>query len=76
MMGVRTLVRLGLAAAFAANLSSLAHAERIAVPVGTSPQKVVDLAAEGDVVVLKAGEHRGPIRITRKLTVEGERGAV
>ena len=76
MMEVRTLVRLGLAAAFAANLSSLAHAERIAVPVGTSPQEVVDLAAEGDVVVLKAGEHRGPIRITRKLTVEGERGAV
>jgi nitrous oxidase accessory protein len=75
MMGPRTLVRLGLAAALAASLSSFAYADRIAVPVGTSPQEIVDLAAEGDVVVLKAGEHRGPIRISRKVTVEGEQGA-
>jgi nitrous oxidase accessory protein len=75
MMGPRTLVRLGLAAALAASLSSFAYADRIAVPVGTSPQEIVDLAAEGDVVILKAGEHRGPIRISRKVTVEGEQGA-
>jgi nitrous oxidase accessory protein len=69
------MVRLGLAAAFAAGLSSFAYAERIAVLVGTSPQEIVDHAAEGDVIVLKAGEHRGPIRISRKVTVEGEQGA-
>ena len=76
MMEPRTLVRLGLAAAFAANLTSFAHAERIVVPVGTSPQEIVDLAAEGDVIVLKRGEHRGSIRVARKVTVEGEPGAI
>jgi nitrous oxidase accessory protein len=36
---------------------------------------VLDRAANGDTVVLQ-GEHRGPIRVARKLTLEGEPGAV
>lgn len=72
---LRTLVRLGLAA-FAAGLSLPAWAERIAVSAGDNPQDVIDAAADGDVVALRRGEHRGPIRISRRLTVEGEPGAV
>ncbi|MBD2749670.1 nitrous oxide reductase family maturation protein NosD [Microvirga sp. BT688] len=75
-MGPRTLVRLGLAAAFAAGLSLPARAERIAIGSSDNPQEIVDLAADGDVVVLRRGEHRGPLRISRRLTVEGEMGAV
>jgi nitrous oxidase accessory protein len=76
MASLRTMVRLGLAAALAASIALPAWAKRIAVGPADDPQGIVDLAAEGDVVVLGAGEHRGPIRITRKLTVEGEPGAV
>jgi nitrous oxidase accessory protein len=76
MAGACTIVRLGLAAALAAGLGAPAWAERIAVGPADDPQEIVDLAAEGDVVVLRAGEHRGPLRITRKVTVEGEPGAV
>ncbi|MBB3020826.1 nitrous oxidase accessory protein [Microvirga lupini] len=76
MMANRTMVRLGLATAFAAGLSMPAWAERIAVSVGDNPQAVVEVAADGDVVVFKAGEHRGPIRVTRRVTVEGEKGAI
>ncbi|WP_183453428.1 right-handed parallel beta-helix repeat-containing protein [Microvirga lupini] len=75
-MANRTMVRLGLATAFAAGLSMPAWAERIAVSVGDNPQAVVEVAADGDVVVFKAGEHRGPIRVTRRVTVEGEKGAI
>jgi nitrous oxidase accessory protein len=67
---------LGLAVAFAAGLSMPARAERLAVSAGDNPQDVVDVATDGDVVVLRRGEHRGPLRITRQLTVEGEMGAV
>jgi nitrous oxidase accessory protein len=70
------MIRLGLAAAFAASLTLPAWAERIAVSPGDAPQAVIDMAAEGDVVVLKRGEHRGPVRVTRKVTVEGEPGAI
>jgi nitrous oxidase accessory protein len=76
MASARTVVRLGLAAALAASLALPAWAERIAVSPGDVPQGIVELASDGDVVVLKAGEHRGSIRVTRKVTVEGERGAV
>lgn len=73
---VRTVVRLELVAIFAASLALPAGAERIAVPPGDTTQEIVDLATEGDVVVLKRGEHRGPIRVTRAVTVEGEPGAI
>jgi nitrous oxidase accessory protein len=75
MMGHRTLVRMGLAA-FAASLALPARAERIAVSTGDAIQKIIDLATDNDAIVLKRGEHRGPIRVTRKVTLEGEPGAV
>ncbi|QFU14803.1 nitrous oxide reductase family maturation protein NosD [Microvirga thermotolerans] len=67
----------GLAAVFAAGLSSPALAARIVVSPGEANlQDVVDRASDGDVVVLQAGEHHGPVRLTRPLTLEGEKGAV
>ncbi len=69
-------MRMGLAAIFAASLALPAWAARIAVATGDAVQDAIDLAAEGDVIVLQRGEHRGPIRITRRLTIEGETGAV
>jgi nitrous oxidase accessory protein len=71
-----TSVRLGLAAAFAASPASSLRAERIAVPPSTSAQVVIDAAADGDVVVLQVGKHHGSVRIARRVTVEGEPGAV
>ncbi|WP_204240740.1 nitrous oxide reductase family maturation protein NosD [Microvirga arvi] len=75
-MGRRALVRMGLAAAIAASFALPAWAERIAVSTGDAIQEIVDLASESDVVVLERGEHRGPIRITSRVTVEGEPGAI
>lgn len=75
MPDLRTMVRAGLAAIFAASISSPASAERILVSAGDAVQASLDRAAEGDVLVLKRGEHRGPIRISRKMTLEGETGA-
>jgi nitrous oxidase accessory protein len=65
-------------AAIAAGLASPAGAGRIVVPAGGEMplQDVLDRAADGDVVVLQAGEHRGPLQITRRLALEGEAGAV
>jgi nitrous oxidase accessory protein len=70
------MTRLGLAAAFAAGSALPALAERIVVSSGDNLQEVIDRAADGDVIVLKAGEHRGPITISRRLTVEGEPDAI
>jgi nitrous oxidase accessory protein len=51
-------------------------AARVLLPSGEpNLQAVLDRAANGDTVVLQ-GEHRGPIRVARKLTLEGEPGAV
>ena len=76
MIRFRTIVRLGLAV-FTASLVTPAWAERITVPSGEgNPQEFLDRAADGDIIVLQTGEHRGTIRITRRLTVEGEPGAV
>ncbi|WP_091135987.1 right-handed parallel beta-helix repeat-containing protein [Microvirga guangxiensis] len=76
MMETRAMMRMGLAAIFAAGLALPARAERIAVSAGEAVQEIIDRADEGDVILLKAGEHRGPIRVTRKVTVEGEPGAI
>jgi nitrous oxidase accessory protein len=74
---VRTIVRLGLAAAFAAGLTLPARAERILVAPGSEDlQAVIDRASEGDVVVLRSGEHHGPVRLRTRLVLEGENGAV
>lgn len=67
----------GMAALLAAILASPAFAERIFVPAGDADlQAVIGAASAGDVIVLGPGEHRGPIRVDRSLTIEGEKGAV
>lgn len=67
----------GMAAAFAAILASPAFAERILVPAGGADlQVVIEAASAGDVIVLEPGQHRGPIRIDKSLTIEGVPGAV
>ncbi|MCB8820561.1 nitrous oxide reductase family maturation protein NosD [Microvirga rosea] len=76
MYRIRTSLCLGLAAAFAASPSLPALAGQIVVAPGEANlQSVLDQAADNDVVILKAGEHRGPIHLRRKLTVEGDPGA-
>ena len=73
---IRTLVRLGSAAGLAAGLALPAWAERIVVTAPEDVQRVVDAADDGDVVVLAAGQHRGPVRIGRTIVLEGEPGAI
>ncbi|MGD9880034.1 MAG: nitrous oxide reductase family maturation protein NosD [Reyranella sp.] len=64
-------------AMLAAGLAGPALAERIVVPAGRSDlQQAIDGAAEGDTIVLQAGEHRGPLRLPRRMVLEGEPGAV
>ena len=54
-----------------------AHAEiRTVLPGLEDLQAIVDKAAEGDTIVLLPGPHRGPIRLTRKISLVGEKGAV
>lgn len=53
-----------------------AHAERIVVPPGSSLQHAADGARDGDTLVLQAGRHAGPVRLSRTVIVEGEEGAV
>lgn len=70
-------LRLALAATFAASLALDATAEQFAVNPGESTvQEILDRASDGDTVVLKSGEHRGPVRILRRVTLLGEPGAV
>jgi nitrous oxidase accessory protein len=83
MAKARFILRSGLAAAIAAarpplpGLSQPATAERITVPPGEADlQAVLDRAAEGDVITLLPGEHRGPVKIDRTLTLEGLSGAI
>src|SRR5262249_12810958 len=69
-------VRLGSAALLAAGLALPASAERVVVPPGEADvQGVLDRASDGDVVVLQAGTHRGPLKIARRIILEGEEGA-
>jgi nitrous oxidase accessory protein len=66
-----------MAAVLAVVLILPASAARVIVPAGESGvQALLDRAMEGDVVVLQRGEHRASITIARKLTLEGEPGAV
>lgn len=63
----------GLAALFAAGPWP-ALAERIEVGPGGSVQAAIDAAAPGDVVVLLAGVHRGPVKLDKAITLEGREG--
>ncbi|GAU87069.1 nitrous oxide reductase family maturation protein NosD [Bosea sp. BIWAKO-01] len=74
---LRTAMCLGLAAVAAASLVRPATAAPIQVEPGREElQAVIDRAAEGDVILLAPGEHRGPVRLARRLTLAGEEGAV
>ncbi len=65
---------LGLAAAI---LAAPATADTLRVAAGGEAlQAALDAAADGDVLVLAPGVHRGPITVTRPLTLQGESGAV
>ncbi len=75
MQGARIIVTIGLAALAAASLVPPLRAERIVVSPQSDLQGVIDRAADGDVLVLR-GEHSGPVRIGRKVRLEGEPGAV
>lgn len=72
----RTIAYVMSAALLAADITTPAWAERLVIPPGkTDPQAVLDGAADGDVIVLQAGEHLGPLVVARKLVLEGEPGA-
>ncbi|MCR4269257.1 nitrous oxide reductase family maturation protein NosD [Nitratireductor sp. ZSWI3] len=61
---------------FAATLAAPAFAARIEVAPAAAPlQAIVDTAAEGDVIVLRSGTHRGPVEIGKTLTLDGDPGA-
>lgn len=72
----RTVLSLGLAALFAASLGMPASAEQRTIELGRGDlQADIDKAADGDVLILAAGDHAGPIRLSRKLTIVGATGA-
>ncbi|WP_119419703.1 nitrous oxide reductase family maturation protein NosD [Desertibaculum subflavum] len=65
------------AVVLAATWTSHAWAERILVPPGNAGlQQRIDAASNGDVLVLQAGKHQGPLRINRTLALEGDPGAL
>jgi len=67
----------GMVAFLAAMPGRAAVAAQIAVPAGGVPlQAAVDAAAPGDTLRLAPGVHRGPVRVTKPLTLQGEAGAL
>jgi nitrous oxidase accessory protein len=70
-------LRYGQVAIFATCLVAPAAAERIPVPTGPATlQGWADTAQDGDVLVLAAGIHQGPLVIRKTLVVEGMPGAI
>ncbi|HEY0330078.1 MAG TPA: nitrous oxide reductase family maturation protein NosD [Rhodopseudomonas sp.] len=65
-----------MSAALIAAATNSAVAETISVAPGEPLQAVLDRAKDGDVALLAAGAHQGPITIDRRLTLAGEPGAV
>lgn len=65
-----------LAAIFAASTCLSVRAAELRVPPGAAVQPVLERAAEGDVVILPAGDYRGPVRIDRRVILQGEPGAI
>jgi nitrous oxidase accessory protein len=64
------------AAALAAVPGPVAAAETLTIAPGGDVAGALSRAAEGDTVRLASGLHRGPLAIVRRLTLEGEPGAV
>lgn len=75
-MHVSSAIGCGLATILVVSLCLPAQSAELRVTPGAAVQPVLEQAAEGDVVILPAGEYRGPVRIDRRLTVQGEAGAV
>lgn len=70
-------VTLGLVALAATSLGVPARAATITVaPGGGDLQAALDRAADGDTVKLEAGTYRGPLRVDRRITLEGVAGTV
>ncbi len=69
-------VRLGTTAAFAVALALPAAAATTVAAGGDALRAALSTAVDGDVLVLGKGEHRGPVIIARRLTLQGEPGAV
>lgn len=65
----------GLSSFAGAETSSPASAKTTTLAPGQLTQDVLDRARDGDVVVLAAGTHKGPIRIDRRIVLQGEPGA-
>ncbi|MEX0406713.1 nitrous oxide reductase family maturation protein NosD [Aquibium sp. LZ166] len=65
------------AAVFAATLGLPAWAKVTEhAPGAGGLQSVIDAASSGDVIRLLPGDHTGPVKIEKTLTLEGEEGAV
>lgn len=63
-------------AALVAGVGPPASAERLRVsPGGAALGEIVERAGDGDAIVLQAGEYPGPLRLRRRITLEGEPGA-
>jgi nitrous oxidase accessory protein len=56
--------------------ASIATAGTVEIAPGASLQAAIDRAAPGDVLRLKAGEYKGPVTITKPLTLDGEAGVI
>ncbi|TIS87837.1 nitrous oxide reductase family maturation protein NosD [Mesorhizobium sp.] len=77
MTRLANIATLGMAALLAAIPSFSAGAAEIVVPADeTRLQTIIDAAAAGDVLLLETGEHRGPVSITKPVTLQGETGAI
>ena len=59
-----------------AAVPAIAAPQTIRVPAGNAAAAAIAGAASGDTVVLTAGTHRGPLRITAAITLRGEPGAI
>jgi nitrous oxidase accessory protein len=75
-MRIFSAIGTALAAIFAASASLPVRAAELRVSPGAALQSVLERAAEGDVVILPAGDYRGPVRIDRRLILQGEPGAI
>jgi nitrous oxidase accessory protein len=73
---VRRFFRILPAAVLAVGLSAFARAETLTFAPGELTQQALDSARDGDIFVLAPGEHKGPIRIERRVMLRGEPGAI
>lgn len=75
-MRITSLMAVWLAALIAASHGLPAGAADLRLQPGADVQSALDQAAEGDVLVLPAGAYRGPLRVDRRLSLQGEAGAI